>query len=111
VSQPDEQIPEDVFYAIYRLVGQPTHPRKAWFRQCVKAAFTLGYAAGRAAERAEWTADDAQSVEDFVATGPNKSDIPCPKCGSPRWVSISLDGGSTRRAQCVPCGSIHARLP
>lgn len=31
----------------------------------------------------------------------------CPKCGSPRWVSVSLDGGWTRRAQCVPCGAYH----
>lgn len=31
----------------------------------------------------------------------------CPRCGSPRWVSVSLDGGWTRRAQCVPCGAHH----
>jgi transcription elongation factor Elf1 len=36
------------------------------------------------------------------------SDRPtCPRCGSPRWVSVSLDEGWTRRAQCVPCGAIH----
>lgn len=32
----------------------------------------------------------------------------CPRCGSLRWVSVSLDGGWTRRAQCVPCGAYHA---
>jgi transcription elongation factor Elf1 len=31
----------------------------------------------------------------------------CPCCGSPKWVSVSLDTGFTRRAQCVPCGAIH----
>lgn len=31
----------------------------------------------------------------------------CPRCGSPRWVSVSLDEGWTRRAQCVPCGAYH----
>ncbi len=31
----------------------------------------------------------------------------CPSCGSPRWVSVSLDGGWTRKAQCVPCGAYH----
>lgn len=31
----------------------------------------------------------------------------CPRCGSPRWVSVSLDEGWTRRAQCVPCGALH----
>ena len=31
----------------------------------------------------------------------------CPRCGSHRWVSVSLNGGWTRRAQCVPCGAIH----
>lgn len=31
----------------------------------------------------------------------------CPRCKSPRWVSVSLDGGYTRRAQCVPCGALH----
>lgn len=30
-----------------------------------------------------------------------------PRCASPRWVSVSLDGGFTRRAQCVPCGAVH----
>lgn len=31
----------------------------------------------------------------------------CPQCGSTRWVSVSLDEGWTRRAQCVPCGAYH----
>ncbi len=31
----------------------------------------------------------------------------CPRCGSPRWVGVSLDEGWTRRAQCVPCGALH----
>lgn len=31
----------------------------------------------------------------------------CPRCGSPRWVSVSLDEGWTRRAQCVACGALH----
>lgn len=35
-------------------------------------------------------------------TGPR-----CPQCGSKRWVSVSLNGGYTRLAQCVPCGAYH----
>jgi transcription elongation factor Elf1 len=31
----------------------------------------------------------------------------CPRCGSTRWVSVSLNGGYTRQAQCVPCGAYH----
>lgn len=31
----------------------------------------------------------------------------CSGCGSPRWVSVSLDDGYTRRAQCIPCGTYH----
>lgn len=31
----------------------------------------------------------------------------CPRCRSPRWLSVSLDGAWTRRAQCVPCGALH----
>jgi hypothetical protein len=31
----------------------------------------------------------------------------CLACGSRRWVAVSLDGGLTRRRQCVPCGTIH----
>lgn len=31
----------------------------------------------------------------------------CPRCGSLRWVSVSLNGGWTRLAQCVPCGAYH----
>jgi rubredoxin len=34
----------------------------------------------------------------------------CPRCGSTRWVSVSLDEGYTRRAQCIPCGHVHAKL-
>jgi transcription elongation factor Elf1 len=29
----------------------------------------------------------------------------CPRCGSKSWVSVSLNGGYTRIAQCVPCGA------
>ena len=32
----------------------------------------------------------------------------CPQCGSIKWVSVSLDEGWTRRAQCIPCGAYHA---
>jgi transcription elongation factor Elf1 len=39
--------------------------------------------------------------------GPMETKRLCPVCGSERWVSISLDQGYTRRAQCVPCGAIH----
>lgn len=35
------------------------------------------------------------------------SHLTCPRCGSLAWVSVSLDGGWTRRAQCVPCGAHH----
>lgn len=31
----------------------------------------------------------------------------CPNCGSPRWVSVSLNEGLTRLAQCIPCGAYH----
>lgn len=31
----------------------------------------------------------------------------CPRCGSREWVSVSLDEGYTRLAQCVPCGAMH----
>lgn len=31
----------------------------------------------------------------------------CPRCGSTEWLSISLDTGFSRRAQCVPCGTVH----
>lgn len=31
----------------------------------------------------------------------------CASCGSVRWVSVSLDEGWTRRAQCIPCGAYH----
>jgi transcription elongation factor Elf1 len=34
----------------------------------------------------------------------------CPRCRSTWWVSVSVDGGWTRRAQCVPCGAVHAKL-
>lgn len=39
--------------------------------------------------------------------GPHMSEPRCPRCGSPRWASVSLDGGYTRRAQCIPCGTYH----
>jgi hypothetical protein len=38
-----------------------------------------------------------------VTAGPQH----CPRCLSPQWVSVSLDGGWTRKAQCVPCGAYH----
>ena len=31
----------------------------------------------------------------------------CPRCGSHRWVSVSLDEAWTRIPQCVPCGAYH----
>lgn len=34
----------------------------------------------------------------------------CPKCGSTRYVSVSLNGGLTRIAQCVPCGAYGDKL-
>lgn len=34
----------------------------------------------------------------------------CPRCGSPRWVSASLDEGWTRIAQCIPCGAYGDKL-
>jgi hypothetical protein len=40
-------------------------------------------------------------------TAPERTPPVCPRCGSPRWVAVSLDGGWTRRAQCVPCGAYH----
>jgi hypothetical protein len=44
-----------------------------------------------------------------VPIGP-EAEHPCPRCGSDRWVSVSLDEGYTRRAQCIPCGHVHAAL-
>lgn len=35
----------------------------------------------------------------------------CMRCGSHEWVSVSLDGGCTRRYQCVPCGAIGDLIP
>lgn len=34
----------------------------------------------------------------------------CPRCGSPRWVSASLNEGLTRIPQCVPCGHYDASV-
>jgi hypothetical protein len=31
----------------------------------------------------------------------------CPRCGSPHWTGVSLNGGYTRIPQCVPCGAYH----
>lgn len=49
---------------------------------------------------------------DAPAPTPKETDpeLTCPRCGSDRWVSVSLDEGWTRRAQCVPCGQVHAPL-
>lgn len=41
------------------------------------------------------------------AADPDEAERTCPRCGSPEWVSVSLDQGYTRRAQCVPCGHYH----
>lgn len=30
----------------------------------------------------------------------------CARCGSPRWVAVSLDEGFSRKRQCVPCGRV-----
>lgn len=48
----------------------------------------------------------------IVAEGPQaaKEEHWCSRCGSTEWVSVSLDEGHTRRAQCVPCGWVHAAL-
>jgi hypothetical protein len=40
---------------------------------------------------------------------PAFADLSCPSCGSARFVGVSLDGGNTRRAQCVPCGTVHPK--
>lgn len=34
----------------------------------------------------------------------------CARCGSPRWVSVSLNCGHTVIAQCVPCGAYRPML-
>jgi len=31
----------------------------------------------------------------------------CKACGSKRWVQVSLNGGWTKSAQCVPCGRVQ----
>lgn len=31
----------------------------------------------------------------------------CPRCGSDRWISVSLNEGYTRIPQCVQCGTYH----
>lgn len=36
-----------------------------------------------------------------------QEDFRCPRCGSNRFVSVSLDTGYTRIPQCVPCGHYH----
>jgi Uncharacterized Zn ribbon-containing protein len=53
------------------------------------------------------------AIADRIAPEPPKEVDPtltCPRCGSDRWVSVSLDEGWTRRAQCGPCGQVHAPL-
>lgn len=40
----------------------------------------------------------------------DSQEITCPACGSGRYVSVSFDRGWTRKAQCVPCGRVHAKL-
>ncbi len=44
------------------------------------------------------------------APPPSPPALQCPNCGSSRYVSASFDGGWTRKAQCVPCGRVHAHL-
>lgn len=64
----------------------------------------------------DWTAlapDEARDIGRALLAAAEEVDPPppnkpqCPRCGSARWVSVSLDGGYTRRAQCVPCGAHH----
>jgi hypothetical protein len=46
-------------------------------------------------------------AESDATREPEKRQPRCPRCGSTRWVSVSLDTGFTRHAQCVPCGAYH----
>jgi hypothetical protein len=47
---------------------------------------------------------EAQSPD--TAPRPDGRAWSCPACGSSRWVSVSFDRGFTRKAQCVPCGTV-----
>lgn len=50
--EPLVPVPDHVFYQVYRYAQGPTKPSKPWFRRAVHLAFTLGYQAGVATERA-----------------------------------------------------------
>lgn len=80
----------------------------SWSDDNRERAYTLRVAAEMARSvGANRTAElrDVEPVEHGV-----RDEHRCPSCGSPRWVSVSLNEGYTRRAQCVPCGKVHARL-
>jgi|SRR6185295_2120808 len=44
---------------------------------------------------------------DRLDAGGEKYQGTCPRCGSPRWVRASVNGGATVFPQCVPCGAAH----
>jgi hypothetical protein len=52
--------------------------------------------------------DGGEGIRTYLVPGDARENVStCPRCGSPRWVAVSLDEGYTRRRQCVPCGRIH----
>lgn len=68
-------------------------------------------ARGHLADYLESTGPDGLPVKlELAAKETDHVEHRCPSCGSTSWVSVSLDEGYTRRAQCVPCGKVHARL-
>jgi hypothetical protein len=52
-------------------------------------------------------ADDAYAAMQVMQPAPPD---PCRRCGSNQWVAISINGGISCLAQCVPCGARGRRL-
>jgi hypothetical protein len=68
-------------------------------------AWNLPDALRAAAEQplTEWVRPNGKKLGD--PEEPEEEPEPtCPRCGTRQWVSVSLNGGYTRTAQCVKCG-------
>ncbi len=68
------------------------------------------YTAGRWCDPCIARAGLAATLPDPESDAGREKTRTCPRCGSLNWVSVSLDQGYTRRAQCVPCGHIHSGI-
>lgn len=56
-------VPDAVYVEVSRYAQGPTAPRKPWFRRAVQLAFTLGFRAGVATERARYLRYERQAGE------------------------------------------------